>query len=151
MTKYEPQRHEAPDGSWYFVYRDQQRQSDAQAALDELQDANACIVLWVMDGDKAVAKIYKTLRDDELRYVIRLTPDRKHTPSLKRENERLGRHGEMRIHTSGVAVCDPLEAPDDRELEVSTREGVVRIDRHKVLERIALGQAKADLDEVRHA
>ena len=139
------------DGVYNYGPAHDQRQADAQAALDELVDVDTSVVLWIMDGDKAVAKVHRTRYDDERRYVIRLTPGRRITPDLAIVNRQLGREGDARIHHAGHAVVDPLDAPDDRELEVSTRRGVVLIDRRKVLERIGFGQLTADLDEVRES
>ena len=150
MSRYEPHREQLPDGTWLETSREQERQSDAQAALDELTDLDVATVLWIMDGDKAVARVYRTYRDDELAYVIRLTPGRRITPDLAAANRQLGRTGEDRIRTAGVAVVDPLEASDDRDLEVSTRQGVVSLDRRKIRERIKFGQTSAALSEVRH-
>ena len=145
MSKYEV----TPiDGILDYGPAHSRRQSDAQDALDQLTDLDSALRLWVMDGDRTVAKVYQTQHDDELRYVIRLTPERRITPSLAKINKEQGRTGEARIHHTGQAIVDPLEAPDDRELEVSTRQGVVRLDRRKVLERLGFGQQSAGLQEV---
>lgn len=148
MSKYDV---DPVNGVYNYGPAHQQRQVDAQAALDELTDGDASVALWIMDGDKAVAKVHRTRYDDERRYVIRLTPERRITPTLAALNRELGREGDARIHHAGHAVVDPLDAPDDRELEVSTRRGVVAIDRRKVLERLGFGQSTADLDEVRES
>ena len=147
---YEPDRQQLPDGSWMEIHKDQERQSDAQAAIAAITDLDAATVLWIMDGDRAVARVYATGRDDHLRYVIRLTPARRVTQELADINRELGREGDERIRHAGEAVADPLDASEDRALEVSTRQGVVELDRRKVLERIAFGQDTAALSEVRH-
>ena len=124
------------------------RQADAEQALSELADLDAATVLWVMDGDRAAAKVYRTRQQSTLRFVVCMTPQRRLDPHLHRLNTDLGRKGSMRIEHVGASVCDPLDAPADRDLEVSTGSAVVRLDRQKLLERIGLGQAKASLDEV---
>ena len=138
------------DGVLNYGPAHQQRQNDAQAALAELNDLDASVVLSIRDGDKRVARVHRTGREDELRFVIWLKPARKFTPDLDAVNKELQRQGDARIHHLGVATVDPLDAPDDRDLEVSTRSGLVRLDRQKVLERIGFGQTSASLEEVRH-
>lgn len=150
MSKYEPHREQLPDGTWVETYRDQERQSDAKSALDELTDPKVATVLWIMDGDKAVARVYRTHRDDELRYVIRIVPDRPITPSLEKLNGELGRTGEYQIRHAGTALMDPLEASNDRDLEVPTANGVVQLDREKVLDFAKSSQRKVALESVRH-
>lgn len=147
MSKYEVH---PVDGVYEYGPAHQQRQDDARAALDALADPDSAVALWIMDGDRTVAKVYKTGRDDELRYVIRITPERRISPSLAALNRELGREGQARIHHVGEAVVDPLDAPEDRELEVSSKRGVIELDRRKVLERLAFGQSTAALEEVRH-
>jgi hypothetical protein len=149
VSKYEPELHPSGDGVWSITYKHQERQDDAQAALDELPDLDASTVLWVMDGDKAKAKVHVTRRDDELHYVIRIVPPRRITPDLAAINRDQDRIGDARIHHAGTAVVDPLLAPDDRELEVSTATGIVKIDRQKVLACIKNGTTTVALNDVR--
>lgn len=147
---YLPDVERLPDGTVIEDYgrAHARRQADAEQALAELTEPDASIVLWVMHGDRAAAKVYRTRHDGTLRYVVRMAPTRRLDPHLHRLNTDLGRQGPMRIEHAGVAVCDPLDASDDRDLEVSTDSTLVRLDRRKLLERIGIGQAKASLDEV---
>jgi len=138
------------DGVLDYGPAHQQRQMDAEAALAALQDPRASVALSIVDGDTRVARVHRTGRDDELRFVVWLKPARPITPDLHSINTEQGREGDDRIRHVGTALVDPLDAPDDRDLEVATQNGVVRLDRRKVLERIGLGQTKATLDEVRH-
>jgi hypothetical protein len=147
VSKYEVQ---PVDGVYNYGPAHTQRQADAQAALDELSDLDASVVLRIMDSRDAVATVYKTRQSDESRHVIWLRPSRKITPDLHQLNEQLGREGAARIHHTGQATVDPLHAPDVRDLEVSTRRGVVRLDRSKVQQLVDAGQTSVTLDDVRH-
>lgn len=150
MSKYGPVVTRLDDGTIVEVSQEQVRQRDASAALAELSDRKAAKVLRVQDGDDLVAEVYRTGRLDELRYVVRIKSARRITRDLHALNVATGRVGDDRITSAGVPLVDPLDAPDDRALEASTRGGLVRLDRRKLLERIGLGQAQASLDEVVH-
>jgi hypothetical protein len=149
VSKYEPDWEQVSDGVWITTYPHQIRQQDAEAALREVEHLESSIVLWVMDGDRTVAKVHRTLRDEELQYVIRVAPPRAVTPDLHRINQEQERHGDKRIHHSRDAIIDPLMAPDDRDLEVSTADGIVRLDRAKIALAIHHGQDTVALQDVR--
>lgn len=150
MSKYAPVVTRLDDGTIVEVSQEQVRQRDASAALAELSDRKAARVLLVRNGDDLIAQVYRTGRPDELRYVVSIEPRRRITRDLHALNVDTGRVGDARITNAGVPLVDPLDAPDDRALEASTRDGVIRLDRRKLLERIGMGQSKANLDEVVH-
>ncbi|MBU6151867.1 MAG: hypothetical protein KGR25_10480 [Chloroflexi bacterium] len=150
LDAYLPDLEQLPDGAIIEDYgrAHARRQADAEQALSELADLDAATVLWVMDGDRAVAKVYRTKADGALRYVVQIQTSRRSTPDLHGLNKRQGRLGAMRITTAGVVLCDPLDATEDRDLEVTNSRGLLRLDRCRLLERIGFGQAKASIDEV---
>lgn len=127
------------------------RQADAEAALEAIGHADSRVVLGVYCQGRQLARVFRTLADDELDLIVEVAPPRRQmTGDLKRVNAEQGRTGDERITYAGTVVVDPLRAPDDRDLEAVCKCGaqVHRLDRRALLEQVAMGAHEVDARSV---
>lgn len=126
------------------------RQVDAESALNDITDLNGAVMLKVECRDRIIARVYRTKRADELDLIVAMTPPGKDIDSdLHNINADTGRTGDHRITYTDATVLDPLRAPDDRDLEHVCKCGQLHnLDRRMMLERVAMGQRVATVDEV---
>jgi hypothetical protein len=139
------------DGTQYEYYgaAHAARQADAKAAVESLQDPDAAIVLRVRETDSDVVRVYRTTAADlELLHVVWIRPARRITPDLRGINDAQDRVGDAQITNGNEPLWDPLDAPDDRDLEVSSRSGIVRIDRFALIEALSRGLQSVQLADV---
>ncbi len=152
MNKYQPKITEGPNGVLVEHYGEAHalRQSDAEAALEDIEWAKTRIAMKVECGDRIIATVWHTLRRDECEFVVTVASATKRiTPEIHALNIEMGRKGEDRAFYGKSTFCDPLGAPDDRDLEHSCACGMLHtLDPEKLRTELTAGAKVVQVSRV---
>lgn len=111
-----------------------ERQEDAEAALERINYGRTARVLRVVcSRTHNLADVYATPDG----YMVLVLQDDHRDADVRRLQRETG----LDVQRVKGTMADPLDAPDDRELEARCKCGGRELDRHSLQEAVASGQA----------